>query len=53
MVLNMDISTVISIVWSTVEISFTGKPKPTDKGPTPKPLPVKLVFEVKHYGLKK
>ena len=51
MVNCQDIRTVISMVFSTVGICITGKPKPNGK--TPEPLPVKSIFEVKHYGLKR
>ena len=45
---------VIGMVGSKVEISFIGQPKPAGKGPQKQPsTPVKSVFEVKHYGLKK
>ena len=48
------IRTVIGMVGSKVEISFIGQPKPAGKGPQKQPsIPVKSVFEVKHYGLKK
>ena len=48
------IRTVIGMVGSKVEISFIGKHKPAGKGPQPQlSTPVKSVFQVKHYGLKK
>ena len=48
------IRTVIGVVGSKVEISFIGQPKPAGKGPQKQPsTPVKSVFEVKHYRLKK
>ena len=47
----MDIRPVISTVFSTVRISITEKPKPSRN--IPQPSPVKSMFEVKHYGLKR
>ena len=51
MVNATDIRPVISTVFSTVWISITEKPKPRRN--IPQPSPVKSMFEVKHYGLKR
>ena len=51
MVNTTDNRLVISMVFSTVWISITEKPKPRRN--IPQPSPVKSMFEVKHYGLKR
>ena len=49
MVNSEDIRTVISMVFSSVWICITGREKPSCK--SPKPSPIKSIFEVRHYGL--